>query len=156
MSDLKPQIEYIKLFIKEIKAVADDYSAEVNQRYEPGSWQAESAAKLKIALTILGVLVKFLEMPGGQTITEQLLARFTLRVKTFAELLGPVMASFSISLCVCSADKRLHKSTMERFRKDINLINIHMERLKLIMPRLTNMIAEAGERLEAFIRVCSV
>ena len=155
MSDFKPQIECITLFVKELQAAADDYSKEVNQRYEPSSWQAECAAKLKTARDILDVLVEFLETPGGQNFTQQLLATFTLKIKTFAELLGPVLMSFSISVFLCSADARLHKSAMKEFRQEINSMNDHLERLKLIMLTLTNMIAEAGEQLKAIIQVCS-
>ena len=151
--NLKSQIECIKLFVKELQAAADDYSKEVNQTYEPGSWQAECAAKLKTAREILDVLVKFLETSEGHNITEQLLATFTLRIKTFAELLGPVMASFCISVYMCYADARLHKSNLRRFSEDIKCINMQLERLKQIMQRLTNMIAEAGEQLRAFIQV---
>ena len=154
--NLKSQIECIKVFVKELQAAADDYSKEVNRSYEPGSWQEECAAKLKIARDILDVLVTFLETRGGHNITEQLLATFTLRIKTFAELLGPVMASFCISVYMCYADARLHKSNLMRFSEDIRCINLQLERLKQIMPRLTNMIAEAGEQLKAFIQVCSI
>ena len=151
--NLKSQIECIKLFVNELQAAADDYSKEVNQTYEPGSWQAECAAKLKTAREILDVLVTFLETSEGHHITEQLLATFTLRIKTFAELLGPVMASFCISVYMCYADARLHKSNLRRFSEDIKCINMQLERLKQIMQRLTNMIAEAGEQLRAFIQV---
>ena len=153
--DLKMQMECIKVFVKELQTAADDYSKEVNRNYEPGSWQEECAAKLKTARDILDVLVRFLDTPGGRNITEQLLATFTLKIKTFAELLGPVMASFCISVYMCYADARLHKSGLMRFSEDIRCINLQLERLKQLMPRLTNMIADAGEQLKAFIQVCS-
>ncbi|KAI0219239.1 hypothetical protein LSAT2_029164, partial [Lamellibrachia satsuma] len=110
----------------------------------------ECAAKLKTAKDILDVLVTFLETILGQNIIKQLLATFTLRINTFAELLGPVMASFCISVYMCYADARLHKSNLMRFSEHIRCINLQLERLKQIMPRLTNMITEAGEQLKAF------
>ena len=132
LCNLKSQIECIKVFVKKLQT-ADEY-----------------AAKLKTAKDILDVLVTFLETILGQNIIEQLLATFTLRINTFAELLGPVMASFCISVYMCYADARLHKSNLMRFSEDIRCINLQLERLKQIMPRLTNMITEAGEQLKAF------
>ena len=151
----KLRTEELRLFVRKLKEAADDYSNDVNQNYEPGSWQEQYAAKLKTARDILDVLATFLETPKGQTITVQLLATFTRSIKTFAELLGPVMASFSISLYLCYAEACLHNSIMGLFSDEITHINVQLEGVKQIMPRLTEMIGTAGEQLKAFIQVCS-
>ena len=147
----KLRTKELRLFVRKLQEAADDYSYDVNQSYQPGSWQE----KLKTAREILDVMVKFLETPTGQTITAQLLATFMRRIKTFAELLGPVMASFSISLYLCYAEACLQNSIMGLFGEDIRHINVQLEGLKQIMPRLTEMIGTAGEQLKAFIQVCS-
>ena len=151
----KLRTEELRLFVRKLQEAADDYSNDVNKSYQPGSWQEKYAAKLKTAREILDVLEKFLETPTGQTITVQLLTTFMRRIKAFAELLGPVMASFSISLYLCYAEACLHNSIMGLFSEDIRHINVQLEGLKQIMPRLTEMIGTAGEQLKAFIQVCS-
>ena len=154
--NLKSQIECIQLFVKELQTVADEFPMEFNRTYEPGSWQEECAAKLKTAKDILDVLVRFLETPAGKSAIEMSipqLAKLTQSIKRYAEFLGPVMTSFWISVYLCRADRLLHDSVKQRFTVDIKQIDSQLERLKLIMPRLTNMMAEAGERLRDFIQV---
>ena len=154
--NLKSQIECIKLFVKELQTVADEFPMEFRRTYEPGSWQEECAAKLKTAKDILDVLVRFLETPAGQRAIEMSipqLAKITQSIKRYAAFLGPVMTSFWISVYLCRADRLLHDSVKQRFTVDIKQIDSQLERLKHIMPRLTNMMAEAGERLRDFIQV---